>query len=138
MTKLYRKCTSKPYSLLVIDTTLWSANTLPFRNALPYNEKSIESNYDNWWKIRDKNCDMTLIQKQQKYLHYHQVREINISIWQLNKYYLRNNTEYQKKTNLLIHHLERYLKKMKTIEKQKDKQRKAIEEHKENQSVIHN
>ena len=31
---LYKKCTAKPYSFLVIDTTLSSENYLPFRKNL--------------------------------------------------------------------------------------------------------
>ena len=31
---LYKKCTAKPYSFLVIDTTLSSENSLPFRKNL--------------------------------------------------------------------------------------------------------
>ena len=31
---LYKKCTAKPYSFLVIDTTLASDNPLPFRKNL--------------------------------------------------------------------------------------------------------
>ena len=32
--KIYKKCTSKPYSFLVIDTTLPSDNSLNFRKNL--------------------------------------------------------------------------------------------------------
>ena len=39
---LYNKSTAKPYSFLVIDTTLASDNLLSFR-------KNIKTNRDNWW-----------------------------------------------------------------------------------------
>ena len=42
---IYRECTSKPYSFLVIDTTLASDNLLRFRKLfLKYNK-----NHDNKW-----------------------------------------------------------------------------------------
>ena len=41
-TNLYKKCTAKPYSVLVIDTTPASDNSLRFR-------KNIKTNHGNWW-----------------------------------------------------------------------------------------
>ena len=42
---LYKKLTAKPYSFLVIDTTLASDNPLLFKKNL--SEKSKKINYDN-------------------------------------------------------------------------------------------
>ena len=39
---LYQKCTAKPYSLLVINSTLALDNPLRFK-------KNIKTNHDNWW-----------------------------------------------------------------------------------------
>ena len=41
-TNLYKKCTAKPYSVLVIDTTPASDNSLCFR-------KNMKTNHGNWW-----------------------------------------------------------------------------------------
>ena len=41
-TDIYKKCTAKPYSFLVIDTTLTSDNILCFRMIT-------EINPENWW-----------------------------------------------------------------------------------------
>ena len=40
---LYKKCTAKPYSFLVIDATLVSDNPSSFFR------KNIKTNHDNWW-----------------------------------------------------------------------------------------
>ena len=42
---LYKKCTEKPYSFLVIDTTLASDNSLHFRRGSC--RKNIKTNHDN-------------------------------------------------------------------------------------------
>ena len=42
---LYKKCTAKPYSFLVIDTTLASDNSLGFRKNLL--RRILEINHDN-------------------------------------------------------------------------------------------
>ena len=55
---LYKKCTVKPYSVLAIDSTLASDNPLHFRRNL---------------------LERISTEKQQKYLHYHQLKLINIS-----------------------------------------------------------
>ena len=39
-------------------------------------------------KMRDKNQNMILTEKQQKYQHYHQVKLINMNILQIIKFYL--------------------------------------------------
>ena len=44
---LYKKCTEKPCSFLVIDTTLAWDNPLHFRQSLL--RKNIKVNHDNWW-----------------------------------------------------------------------------------------
>ena len=43
----YTKCTTTPYSFLVIDATLASHNPLRFRKNIL--RKNIKTNYDNWW-----------------------------------------------------------------------------------------
>ena len=43
---LCEKCTAKPYSFLVIDTTLASDNSSHFRDNLF--RKNMKTNYDNW------------------------------------------------------------------------------------------
>ena len=67
---LYKKCTKKPYSFLVVDATIASDNPLPFRkNLMEWIQKLIMTIDD---KIRDKkNYNMILTKKQQKYQHYH-------------------------------------------------------------------
>ena len=47
LSNLFKKCTEKPRSILVIDTTLASGNSLHFRKNLL--EKNIKVNHDNWW-----------------------------------------------------------------------------------------
>ena len=44
----YRKYTTKPYSFLVLDTTLTLDNPLHFRKIF---RKSIKTNHDNWWIV---------------------------------------------------------------------------------------
>ena len=44
---LFKKCTAKPYSFLVIRATLASDNPSNFRNS--FLEKNIKTNHDNWW-----------------------------------------------------------------------------------------
>ena len=45
--KVYEKCTAKPYSFLVSDTTLPSCNPLRFRlNCL----EEIYNNHGKWWR----------------------------------------------------------------------------------------
>ena len=61
---------------------------------------------------------MILIEKQQKYQHYHQMKQINESTLQVNKFYHLIKVEYQSKLDLHIHNLE--------------KEAKIIEEHREN------
>ena len=39
-------------------------------------------------RLETKNSNMTLIEKQQKYQHYHVVKLMNMSILQVKKYYL--------------------------------------------------
>ena len=45
---LYKKCTAKPYSFLVIDTTLPSDNPSRFRKNV-LERIYIKVNHDNWW-----------------------------------------------------------------------------------------
>ena len=72
---IYRKCTPEPYSFIVNDSTLASNNPLKFRKNIfdIYNK-----NHDI--RLEMKNCDMILIEQQQKYQLYHQVKFININI----------------------------------------------------------
>ena len=65
---LYRKSTEKPYSFLVIDTTLASDNPSRFRRSL------LER-----IKLKTKNQNMILIEKQKKYWYYHLEKLINLN-----------------------------------------------------------
>ena len=71
--EIYRKCTDKPYSFLVIDTTLQSNNLLRFR-------KNLNITNDDMIKLNMKSYNMISIEKQQKYLLYHQENSINMNI----------------------------------------------------------
>ena len=44
-------------------------------------------------KLKMKNYNMILTEKQQKYQYYHQVKMINMNILQVNKYYLLMKVE---------------------------------------------
>ena len=89
---LYKNCSAKPCSFLVIDTTLASDNPLRFRNKLLERIKILITIIDD--KIRDENCNMTLKEKKlQKYGHYHPEKLINMSILYVKKYYLRIRVE---------------------------------------------
>ena len=44
---LYNKCTAKPYSFLVMDTTLASDKSLLFQKESF--RKNIKFNHENWW-----------------------------------------------------------------------------------------
>ena len=57
---LYKRCTAKQYSYLVIDTTLESDN------CLDYFRKNIKVNLTIDDKLKTKNCNI-LLEKQQKY-----------------------------------------------------------------------
>ena len=63
--KIYKKCTSGPYSFLVNDATLPSDNFLRFRKGL-LNKYNIESR-QLMIRPRIKNCNMILLEKLQKY-----------------------------------------------------------------------
>ena len=64
---LFKKCTSKPYSFLVTDTTLISDNSSRFgKNLLERIEKLIMTIDDERWKLKLKNHNTILIEKQQK------------------------------------------------------------------------
>ena len=77
---IYRKCTHKQYSFLVIDTALSSNNLLRFRKNL----NITNDDYQSYNRIS--------IEKQLKYLLYHQVNSINMNILLVKKYYhLINN-----------------------------------------------
>ena len=83
---LYEKVTPKPYSFLVIDATLASCNTLFFR-------KIFSKEYENYSlqlmiRLEMKNYNVTLIEKQQIYQHYHPDKMMNMNILQVRKYCL--------------------------------------------------
>ena len=82
---LYKKFTAKPYSFLVIDTTLASDNPFRFRKSiLKRMFKLIIISDDKIFKM--KNYNMILTEKQRKYQHYHQEKLININILRVEKY----------------------------------------------------
>ena len=74
---LYKICTAKLFSFLVIETTLASDNPLHFRKNLLEKIKNIRQEM--------KNCNMKLTMRLQKYQCYHQVKLINMNILQANK-----------------------------------------------------
>ena len=87
---LYKTSTAKPYSFLVIDTTLAWDNPLLFRkNLLARIQKLIMAVDD---KIRDEKYNMELTEKQQKY--HHQVKLINMNILQVKRCYLLIRVEW--------------------------------------------
>ena len=88
---LYKKFAAKPYLFLVIDTTLASDNPLHFKNNISERiEKLIITSED---KIKMKNYNMILIEKQQKYQHYLQVPLLNMDALQAKKYYVLMEVE---------------------------------------------
>ena len=87
---IYKTSTAKPYSFLVIDTTLAWDNPLLFRkNLLARIQKLIMAVDD---KIRDEKYNMELTEKQQKY--HHQVKLINMNILQVKRCYLLIRVEW--------------------------------------------
>ena len=87
---LYKTSIAKPYSFLVIDTTLAWDNPLLFRkNLLARIQKLIMAVDD---KIRDEKYNMELTEKQQKY--HHQVKLINMNILQVKRCYLLIRVEW--------------------------------------------
>ena len=71
--KIYKKCTTEPYSFLINDTTLPSDDPLRFRK--------------NLLRLEMKNYNMILIERLQKYQLYHQVKLISMNILLVKKYY---------------------------------------------------
>ena len=61
---LYKKCTATPYSFLFIDAALAWDNPLRFRKSLLEKIWKITITIDD--KIKVKNCNMILTEKQQK------------------------------------------------------------------------
>ena len=83
---LYKKCNSKPYSFLIIDTTIVSDNSSRFNKNLSERiEKLIMTTDDERCKLKLKKYDTILIEKQQKYQHYYHVKLINMNIFQAKK-----------------------------------------------------
>ena len=82
----YKNCTAKHYSFLVIDTTPASDNTLHFRKNLLGRISKLIMTIDD--KIRDKNCNMILTLRPQKYQHHYQGKLINMNILRVKKYCL--------------------------------------------------
>ena len=83
---LYKKCNSKPYSFLIIDTTIVSDNSSRFnKNLSERMEKLIMTIDDERCKLKLKKYNTILIEKQQKYQHYHHVKLINMNIFQAKK-----------------------------------------------------
>ena len=77
--KLYKKCAPKRYSFLFND------NHFHFRFNLLERIKKVIMTIDE--KIRDKNYNTILTEKQQKYQHYHQANLTNLNILQGKIYY---------------------------------------------------
>ena len=86
---LYKKCTAKPYSSLVNDSTLASDNFTRFRDNFLGRISNIIMTIDDY--IRDENYNMILVEKQQKYQYYHVGKFKNMNIYQVKKNYLLIN-----------------------------------------------
>ena len=69
-----KNCSAKPYSFLVIDATVASDNSLGFRENLVERIKR-----QLMIRLKMKNCNMILTEKQQKYQHYHHEKLIKIA-----------------------------------------------------------
>ena len=63
--------------------------------------KNLKTNHGNWW-LEMKNCNMILIEKLQKYQHYHSLKLINMTILQVKKWYLWIKVKLWNKLSLLI------------------------------------
>ena len=80
---LYKKSSTNTYSFLVKDTTP------PFDNTLRFNNLSGRKISRRWMvRLELKNYNTILIEKQQKYRHYYQVKLMDMNILQVKKYYL--------------------------------------------------
>ena len=82
---LFEKSTAKSYSLLVIDATLASEYPSRFRNNLLETTQKIIVTIDN--KIRMKNYNMILTEKQQKHQYYQLEKLISMNILQAKVYF---------------------------------------------------
>ena len=83
---LYEKCTTEPYSLLVIDATLASDNPSHFRKNLLVRMWKLIMKING--KIRDKKQQYDIDKSLQKFQHFHQEKLRNMNISQLKKHYL--------------------------------------------------
>ena len=81
---LYKTCTAKPYSFLVIDTTLAADHSSRFRKNLLERIYKLIMTVDDTLEVKKYNTILT--EKQQKYQHYGQVKLINMNILQVKKY----------------------------------------------------
>ena len=82
---LFEKSTAKSYSLLVIDATFASEYPSRFRNNLLETIQKIIVTIDN--KIRMKNYNMILTEKQQKHQYYQLEKLISMNILQAKVYF---------------------------------------------------
>ena len=81
---MYKRCTAKPYSFLVIDATLASDNPLRFRkNPLERIWKLMKTITDD--KIRDEKLQCNINREKEKYQHYHPEKLINMNILPVKK-----------------------------------------------------
>ena len=88
---IYKKYIKEPYSFLVNDTTLPSDDPLRFRKNL-LRSYIIKPRLLKI-KLKMKNYNMILIEKQQKYLLYHQAKLISMNISLVKKYCPRINNK---------------------------------------------
>ena len=88
---IYKKYTKEPYSFLVNDTTLPSDDPLRFRKNL-LRSYIIKPRLLKI-KLKMKNYNMILIEKQQKYMLYHQAKLISMNISLVKKYCPRINNK---------------------------------------------
>ena len=76
---LYKECTTKPYSFLVIDTTLASDNSSRFRKNLLERIQKLMMTIDD--KIKDEKLQYDVNREVGKYQHCHQVKLINMNFF---------------------------------------------------------
>ena len=89
---LYKKCTAKPNSFLVIDATLASDNPLCFIKNLSERIWKVIMTIDD--KIRDEKLQYNINKKAAKTLALSSGKIINMNISQVEKYYLPIKEEW--------------------------------------------
>ena len=125
---IYRKCTDEPYSFLGIYIMLASNYPLRFRKNLFNIECNSIISSKSWQlmiRLKMKNYNMILMEKQLKYQLYHQAKFINMNILLVEIYYQQQIIEQAKFTYYPLG--KTFEKQIQTIEDQGKKQVDALE-----------